>query len=418
MLSLIEALNYHCLRDVRQDLGPFHVLVGPNASGKSTFLDVVAFLGRLVSDGLEAALHERSKNIEDLFWNRTGSKFELAIEAKIPEHLRKVLSKSSFETIRYEVVVGLDAESGETSLIWEKVLLSSLPSEIKRSPAQIELFPMSSSPRQTLTTPSGTRGTKVIVNKTKGGNDNYYSETTKKWNPSFKLGPQKSALGNLPEGESRFPVSTWFKNLLAEGVQPFVLNSRLMRQASPPGQGWKLKPDGSNLPWVIARLKEKARQRFDDWLAHLRTALGDIKDIQIITREDDKHSYLNILYSSGLQAPSWVASDGTLRLLALTLSVYLPDVSGIFLIEEPENGIHPRAVETVFQSLSSFYDAQVLLATHSPVVLSIALPEQVLCFGKTEEGATDIILGSDHPNLRNWRGETNLGVLFAAGVLG
>jgi predicted ATPase len=104
--------------------------------------------------------------------------------------------------------------------------------------------------------------------------------------------------------------------------------------------------------------------------------------------------------------------------MALTLPAYLPGFQGVFLVEEPENGIHPRAVETLFQSLSSVYDAQVLLASHSPVILSIAEPEQVLCFKKTEDGATDIVAGSEHPALRTWQGETSLGVLFAAGVLG
>jgi predicted ATPase len=116
--------------------------------------------------------------------------------------------------------------------------------------------------------------------------------------------------------------------------------------------------------------------------------------------------------------PSWVASDGTLRLLALTLPAYLPEFSGVYLIEEPENGIHPRAVETMFQSLSSVYNAQILIATHSPVILSIADASNVLCFAKTEEGSTDIVPGNDHPRLRDWQGETSLGVLFAAGVLG
>ncbi len=107
-----------------------------------------------------------------------------------------------------------------------------------------------------------------------------------------------------------------------------------------------------------------------------------------------------------------------LRLLALTLLPYLPEFTGVYLVEEPENGIHPRAIETMFQSLSSVYGAQILLATHSPVILSIVKADDVLCFAKTEDGATDIVVGSKHPALREWRGETNLGVLFAAGVLG
>ena len=52
MIRRIEALGYRCLQDVNQTLGSFHVLVGPNASGKTTFLDVVVFLGDLVSGGL------------------------------------------------------------------------------------------------------------------------------------------------------------------------------------------------------------------------------------------------------------------------------------------------------------------------------------------------------------------------------
>ena len=52
----IQALRYRSLRYVSQRLGPFQVLVGPNASGKSNFLDVVAFLGDLVRTDLETAI--------------------------------------------------------------------------------------------------------------------------------------------------------------------------------------------------------------------------------------------------------------------------------------------------------------------------------------------------------------------------
>jgi hypothetical protein len=44
-------------------------------------------------------------------------------------------------------------------------------------------------------------------------------------------------------------------------------------------------------------------------------------------------------------------------------------------------------------------------------------PADVLCF-KTKDGATDIVAGDEHPALKEWRGETNLGTLFAGGVLG
>jgi predicted ATPase len=100
------------------------------------------------------------------------------------------------------------------------------------------------------------------------------------------------------------------------------------------------------------------------------------------------------------------------------LRAYIPGLEGIYLIEEPENGIHPRALETVLQSLSSVYDAQVLIATHSPVVLNMVTPADVLCFAQTAAGATTITRGSEHPYLWEWRHETDLGTLFASGVLG
>lgn len=417
MIRLIEALDFRCLRYINQRLDRFLVLVGPNASGKTTFLDVVAFLGQLVSEGLEPAVNERTQNLQDIVWQRSGNSFELAVELDIPEERRKLLQRSSYDTVRYEVCIGIDHETGEISILSEKVVLKESVNQ-ESDNIQRSLFPIELKPPQTLITPKGKRNTKTVVNKVQGGNDNFYDETGKGWDHSFKLGPRKSALGNLPDDESKFPVATWLKALLVEGVQRLVLNSVFMRRPSPPGQPKRFRPDGSNLPWVIHSLKDSAPERFRDWLQHIKTALPDLRNIHTVVRPEDRHRYLQIEYENDLEVPSWMVSDGTLRLLALTIPAYLPELEGIYLIEEPENGIHPRAVETIFQSLSSVYDAQILLATHSQVILSIAKASQVLCFSKTENGATDIVLGTEHPALRDWKGETNLGVLFAGGVLG
>ncbi|MEJ5237358.1 MAG: AAA family ATPase, partial [Limisphaera sp.] len=147
-------------------------------------------------------------------------------------------------------------------------------------------------------------------------------------------------------------------------------------------------------------------------------ALPDVERIETREREEDRHRYLVLVYKNGLTIPSWLVSDGTLRLLALTLLAYIPNLSGLYLVEEPENGIHPRAVETIYQSLSSVYGAHVLLATHSPVILGMAHPPDLLCFARNKEGATDIVSGDEHPSLKQWRGTLDLGTLFASGLLG
>ena len=122
-------------------------------------------------------------------------------------------------------------------------------------------------------------------------------------------------------------------------------------------------------------------------------------------------------YRNGLEAPFWLVSDGTLRFLALTLSAYLPYPEGPYLIEQPENGIHPRNVETLMDSLSSIYGAQILLATHSAAVLSQVRTDQLLCFARDDKNGTDVVVGSAHPRLRDWPGVLDLGLLHASGVL-
>ena len=115
----------------------------------------------------------------------------------------------------------------------------------------------------------------------------------------------------------------------------------------------------------------------------------------MVERPEDRHLYLAVRYSNLEPIPSWLLSDGTLRLFALTLLAYLPHHQEIYLIEEVENGVHPRAIEAVFDSLSSVYDGQVLLATHSPLIVGLSKPEQVLCFAKNASGATSIVRGSE-----------------------
>jgi predicted ATPase len=414
MLTLIEALNYRCLRYVSQPLQPFHVLVGPNASGKTTFLDVVAFLGRLVSDGPEAAVRDRTQNLRDLVWMRSGNSFELAIEARIPLHLREA-SKQRFEFVRYEVGVAEHAETGEIELISERVLLRE-PSGRQRAGDSRPLFPSPVDPPPSLARRG--RTFRTIVSKTATGNDVYTPESEVGWHHTFKLGPRKSALGNLPEDESRFPATTWLKQVLQEGIQQIVLNSMMLRQASPPGQVRRFKTDGSNLPWVVDDLRSRFPDRFSAWMQHLKCFLENLQDITVVQRPEDGFKYIVLVYTGSLHVPSWTASDGTLRLIALTVPAYHPELPSVFVIEEPENGIHPRAIGGMIQSLSSVYGSQVLLASHSPVVLSEVEPDKILCFAKTSDGSTDICNGTDHPRLKDWKRTPTLDVLYVSGVLG
>ncbi len=419
MLRRIEVKNYRSLKYVSQPLQGFHVLIGPNASGKTTFMDVISFMSDIVNEGIDQAIVKRSSNYLDLTFSSEGGDIEFAIEAEIPKAIQKVIGER-FDVVRYEIRIGLNEKTDEHNIKEERVLLlntSLIGDGMKQQILFQEFGPVI---RKKYPGKSG-EAFQLVVSKAYGGNDNFYDErgrdSKQGWLPSFKLGPKRSALANLPADETRFPVGTWLKGFLSQNIQVFVLDSLKIRKASPPGQSKKFKPDGSNLPWVINELR-KDEEQFQRWVAHLQTALPYIKDIDTVEREDDKHRYLRVFYQSGIRVPGWLVSDGTLRLLALTLPAYIRDFSGVYLIEEPENGLHPVAIETAFQSLSSVYNAQIMLASHSPVMLSLVNKEDLLCFSKAPSGEVSIVKGSNHPALQNWKGESNLSVLFASGILG
>ena len=90
----------------------------------------------------------------------------------------------------------------------------------------------------------------------------------------------------------------------------------------------------------------------------------------------------------------------------------------VYLLEEPENGMHPLAVETVYQSLSSVHGSQVLAATHSPVFLRCAELDEILCFSKTENGATQVIPADHRLTIAEWRSLSGTDLLFASPALG
>ena len=423
MIRRIEALNYRCLHYVSQPLGHFHVLVGPNASGKSTFLDVLGLVRDILTRGLEDAILARedliesggrARRVDELIFNQIADRFELAIEFEIPDELC-AKAHDRYQIARYEIAIGKDSEHGELTIVNETLWLC--PEPLSRATPQTSLFPNEPDLPPSLLAKHIPKEWRRIVTK-EGIGDSFHSEIEGRLS-AYRSDPRRFALANLLQDEKHFPVALWVQNLLMGGIHVLALNSAAMHRPSSPSVPRRFRTDGSNLPLVVRDLRNRHEKDFKDWLEHLRIVLPNLQMIDVVERPEDRHLYLNVHYSNLEQpVPSWLLSDGTLRLFVLTLLAYLPHNQEVYLIEEVENGIHPRAIEAIFDSLSSVYDGQVLLATHSPLIVGFTKPEQVLCFAKNPSGATSIVRGSEHPKLRDWRGQVDLGTLYAAGVLG
>lgn len=426
IISRIQVLNYGCLRYVDVPLGRFQALIGPNASGKSTLMDAIKFVSDVVRDGVDKACVTRTANFADLVWERPDEperqRFEIALEFDLPDEVRDLLpSERGYCVFRYEMTVGIDAERDRVCLLEER---GALQTASPRQSRQLAFFPSPDTPPQTIMQRrQGQRqGRRTVFSKSETGRSRFNEETVKatgsvNWNPGISLNTDRSMLSILPDYDDKYPASTRAMTYLRDKVVPLSLNSEMMRQASRPGAGAAFRPDGSNMPWVADDLLKRDPWRAKHWIGHIQCALDGFKSVRVVDRPDDRHKYLMLKYDTGLEVPSWKASDGTLRLLALTMLAYMPPAPGLYMIEEPENGIHPGAMEAVFQSLSWVYDAQVLVATHAPEFVAVADIKDLLCFGKTDAGVVDIMPGESHPYLREWQYETDLGTFFASGLL-
>jgi len=415
MIRSIEVLRYKCLQYIHQEMDHFQILVGPNASGKTTFLDVLVLLQDLLRDGVEKTVQKRGRSIRELVWQMESDTLEIAVELEIPNDLRTRVKDYNF--IRYELRLG-PTENGTLGLPVENLWLIRIDQESnhKKINPQLDIFPKEPQPPQTIIreprkrTPPGYR---KIMSRSSDGRIHMRSETTD-WNFPLSIEQDRPALALIPE-EERFPTSRWCRQIFTEGIQFLMLNSHAMRKPCHPNAPLQFQPDGSNLPAVVQHLSQ---DQLNKWITHLQTVLPEIKSVKVKELPDDRYRYLVVETHQGLSLPLWLLSDGTLRLFALTLLPYLPEKQKTYIIEEPENGIHPRALEAIFQSLSSVYEGQVLCATHSALFLNLAKPEELLCFARTDTGATDIVRGNEHPRLREWRKEVSLGDLLASGILG
>lgn len=429
MITRIEAYGYRCFPQLGVDLGRYHVLAGANGAGKTTLLDIPTLLGdlirqqRIVAAFLErqgAGAPARANSLTELLHKGEGDTIAFAIEARLPDDVVEVLADTTFADLtqrvpshlRYE----LRLEVGPRTLnVADECLFLYSDRGTRPRPGE---FPQGVAVSGT--TLRHAEWQPVILRERLAPTRFVHETTTQESDlPPLRVPPGQLALGTVPADPTLFPAALWFAQLLREGVVFFTPDWEPLRRPAPPGDAPRLLPSGVNTPWLALGLQERAPDRFASWVDHVRTALPQITGIEVIEREEDHHAYFSVEYAGGYRVTSSGLSEGTLRILVLTLLPYLDAemLPTLLVTEEPENGIHPRAIETVVQSLSSLYDSQVWVSTHSPIVLAHTDLADVLAARLGDDGGVEVIPGDRHPRLRDWRGSLDIGTLFAAGVL-
>ena len=407
MIVGLTIRNYKGIREIANlPLADFHVLVGPNSAGKSTFLDAIDFVRDCLTQGPIAAVESRHiADFNDLTWMRQGG----IVEVELWLELTRQIPGSSGSLLNYRLAIRQDAKLGVCigdEHLWQY-------SKAWLPAGKTLAFSAKAKPKR-------------LLGKTSRGTD-YYLREKGTYQDSFNFGLDKLTLALTPPDEERYPTANAVRRFLMEGVRYIQLDSPAMRLPCPATRPTKLDLDGTNLARVVGQqlgangglgpFWAEPGTTLGRWTDHLRYALPDLQHIGWARRQADNAEYLLLRYENGLEAPSWVLSDGTLRMMALTIPAFLPPEPGLFRIEEPENGVHPKALEIILRSLSAIPEGQMLLATHSPFVVQQCGVEPLLCFRRDDQGV-QVTAGHQHPILKEWDGTPDLGIVFAAGLLG
>ena len=134
---------------------------------------------------------------------------------------------------------------------------------------------------------------------------------------------------------------------------------------------------------------------------------------------EGKGIYFELTDGGNLVSASQV-SDGMLLVLAYLTILNLPQPPRVLLVEEPENGIHPKRLHDVLSILrdlslaSEQSQCQVILTTHSPYVVDLFQPEEVTLCQKTADGSVAVHRLSESQAVREQLDVFTLGEIWTA----
>lgn len=180
-----------------------------------------------------------------------------------------------------------------------------------------------------------------------------------------------------------------------------------------------LKTDGGNLASFLLRLRDHAAPRvYDRIVETVRQVVPFFADFvlkpwdrTVLLQWREKNT--DVVFSSHQ------ASDGTLRLIALIALLLQPaeDLPTILILDEPELGLHPYAVNVIAGLLKSVSKKrQVIVATQSTTLIDYFDPEDIVVVDRIDRESEFKRL--DAKRLEEWLEEYSLGELWEKNVLG
>ena len=344
MITSLRLVNFKNFADETLRVGPFTVIVGANASGKSNIRDAFRFLhgiGRNYSFAeIMGGKHGDGGYVE---WTgiRGAPSEVIRFQPLYPNQL------STF-TMHLEVVL-----RDEPFLFSIKVRFSPTSGFVL---LEEELRVASNTLYETSVTEEPSIR---IASK-------YFDSDLLTFSRSEPVLKQMVSRSPLETFEACFALTRFLGN-----IRFMELSPERMRDSSIPGiQG--LGDSGQNLPTVLEAIcAEPARKKvLMSWLQELIPS--DIVDFEF-PHDPSGRVHLQIVEANGRRVSAYSASDGTLRFLAMLAVLLGNSPTGIYFFEEIDTGIHPNRLwllVDLIERQTAKGGIQVITTTHSPDMLN------------------------------------------------
>lgn len=164
---------------------------------------------------------------------------------------------------------------------------------------------------------------------------------------------------------------------------------------------------GDNLGNVVQFMEREHPQRFQQILKRIAEKIPGVHKIKTTKTPDGR--LLLCFNDKGFKEPFYAQqmSDGTLKLFAYLLLLEDPSPPPFLCIEEPENGLYHKLLQTLASEFRTHATkrknkSQLFITTHQPYLVDALNPEEVWILEKGNDGFSTISQASDNVIIRNF----------------